>query len=203
MLFSPILIATALPAPSHAATISPPPTAEECSPYLDALANPSAHITLPDVTPARFMSSPEAQVEFANQCLNLYAPSSTSSTSSTSSSTPACPTFLLMRAWYCDLLQSDNINLKEVVSDGTTTSNQIALTAFIWTVILNIASDLFILVGYLSIAFIIFGGYSYLLSRGNPEEVKKGKKIITSAVIGLIIAILAASIVNTIISVIR
>ncbi len=76
------------------------------------------------------------------------------------------------------------------------------IPAFVWTIILNVMADLFIVVAYVTIAFIIYGGYLYLLSGGDTGKVAKGKNTITAAAIGLIIVLLAQTIVNIILGVI-
>lgn len=53
----------------------------------------------------------------------------------------------------------------------------------------------------LSILFLIYGGYKYVVSTGNEEETGKAKKIIIGAVIGILIAAGAFGIVRTVTSV--
>jgi threonine/homoserine/homoserine lactone efflux protein len=83
--------------------------------------------------------------------------------------------------------------------NGNAVGGGISLSAFIWTIVLNVSHDLFVLIGFCAVGYLIFGGYMYMLSRGRPEGVTKGKKIITNAIIGLIISILAVSIINFIV----
>jgi hypothetical protein len=47
-----------------------------------------------------------------------------------------------------------------------------------------------------AIAYIIYGGFQYLMSQGEPSATKKAKDTILNAIIGLAIAILATAIVN-------
>ncbi len=44
-------------------------------------------------------------------------------------------------------------------------------------------------IGLIGLVFLIIGGYHILLSRGNPEQLQKGKSYITYAIIGLFLAI--------------
>ena len=83
--------------------------------------------------------------------------------------------------------------LKEVKSD------QIA--GKVWTIVLNVLADLFVLLGYISIAMAIYGGFIWMLSKGEPAQVAKGVKTLKYAVMGTIIAALAWVITNTIVSV--
>jgi hypothetical protein len=50
--------------------------------------------------------------------------------------------------------------------------------------------------GALSVIFIIVGGIFYVISAGNPSNIKRAKDILTNAIVGLIIAGLAYSIVT-------
>ena len=51
---------------------------------------------------------------------------------------------------------------------------------------------------YVAIGFLIRGGFGYMTSSGSPEGMTAAKKTITNALVGMIIALLAASIVNAI-----
>lgn len=53
--------------------------------------------------------------------------------------------------------------------------------------LIKVANYLFSIVGALALLFFIYGGFTLILSRGAPENVKKGKEIMVAAVIGLII----------------
>lgn len=57
--------------------------------------------------------------------------------------------------------------------------------------IINIALSL---LGIIFILLTIYGGVLYMTSRGNEEQTKKGQKIITQALIGLIIILAAYAI---------
>ncbi len=57
--------------------------------------------------------------------------------------------------------------------------------------------------GIISVAFLIYGGYQYLTSSGNDEKIKAGQKTITNSVIGLVIVLAAALIINTVKSVLK
>lgn len=54
--------------------------------------------------------------------------------------------------------------------------------------------------GVIAVVFIIIGGYMYLTSAGNDEAAEKGRKVLTNSIIGLIIIILAATIIRVVVS---
>ena len=63
---------------------------------------------------------------------------------------------------------------------------------------LNVTFDLTLAVGYIALGFVIYGGYLYIMSQGDPSRMAKGKKTLMSAIIGTIIAMLASVAVNTV-----
>lgn len=66
--------------------------------------------------------------------------------------------------------------------------------------IVNITNFASGFVGTISFVFLIYGGWHYIASFGNPEKMGKAKKIIIGALLGIVIAIAAFAIVNTFIS---
>ena len=65
------------------------------------------------------------------------------------------------------------------------------------------ASVIRIALGFLATAFIIlliYGGYTWMMARGNEEDAKKAMKIIQMAVIGLVIIVAAYSITHFVFS---
>lgn len=109
-------------------------------------------------------------------------------------SDPCTHNLLGMRPWYQGLPKKDgSCTVGEPAS-------QEELPQFVWTIVLNVLADLFMMLAYATIILAIYGGVNYLMSAGDPSKVAKGKKILISAVIGLVIALLATVIVNTIIA---
>ena len=53
-------------------------------------------------------------------------------------------------------------------------------------------------VGILSVAFIIYGGFQYVASRGDEEQAETGRKTLTNAIIGLVIVILSYAMVTVV-----
>lgn len=99
--------------------------------------------------------------------------------------------FLGFRPWYDQLCEGSEIRPPEQ-------GDEHELTQYIWIIVLNVLFDLVLAVGYLAIGFIIYGGYLYIMSQGDPSRMAKGKKTLMSAIIGTIIAMLASVAVNTV-----
>ena len=113
------------------------------------------------------------------------------------SGTTSCPgtSFLGLRSWYYGLTNSNcQIDSDAFKGDEMKTS--------IWTIVLNIMYDLMVVVGILAVGFIIYGGYMYMTAGGDPGRAAKAQKSLYSAIIGLIISLLATTITNFIISVV-
>lgn len=104
--------------------------------------------------------------------------------------------FLGFRPWYKGLTTTENKNGKCEI--GTPNGSE-GISTFVVTIILNILSDLFVAVGYLTSAFILYGGFLYVTASGDPGKTAKAKKTISSAVIGLAIVIFANVIINLIV----
>lgn len=58
----------------------------------------------------------------------------------------------------------------------------------------------FILIGSVSLIFLIIGGFRYMTASGSEEAATSGKKTIYYAIAGLIVVILAGTIVNIIVN---
>lgn len=72
------------------------------------------------------------------------------------------------------------------------------LETMIFTIILNVIEALLYIVGYITLAMIIWGGFKYMLGGDNPSKVEAAKKTIVNAIIGLIISIFSIIIINVI-----
>lgn len=99
-----------------------------------------------------------------------------------------------LHPWYYKLTETvDNqCVLKKPGSNGAD------MSVYVWTVILNVLFDITLLIGYAAIIFVVFGGFKYITSNGEPAKVAQAKQTLTNALIGLVIGVLATVIVNTI-----
>lgn len=65
----------------------------------------------------------------------------------------------------------------------------------IWRIALAVLEILTRVAGYVSLAFILFGGFTYIISQGNPERTAQALGTIRLAVIGLVVAVAATGVV--------
>ncbi len=65
--------------------------------------------------------------------------------------------------------------------------------------ILQVVNWFLMIVGVLALVFLIYGGFLYITSHGDENQVEQAKKVILFAVIGIVVIGIAASIVNFVI----
>ena len=101
-------------------------------------------------------------------------------------------TLLTFPAWYKGIMTPDpDCNIANTNDVG-------GLGKFIWTIVLNVIETLLQLVGYISVGFIIAGGFKYITSAGTPDGAVKARKTILNAVIGLALSLFSVAIVNVV-----
>ena len=103
---------------------------------------------------------------------------------------------LTIRPWYDGLQKKDSCDLKSVVDTVANPDNEIVLNDFIWAIILNVVNDIFQAVAYVAVGFVMWGGFLFMTSTGNPDQAARGRKTLINALIGAVIAMSAGIIVN-------
>ena len=94
-----------------------------------------------------------------------------------------CNNFLGFNSWNCGV---------------TITNDQESLKSGIWTIAANVLVDITVAAAYLVLGYVIYGGYQYIFSYGDPGKVATGKKTLAQAFIGLAIVMSANLIMSTI-----
>lgn len=98
--------------------------------------------------------------------------------------------FLTLPVWYrglnksatdCDLVSPDAVG---------------GISNFIWRIALNIVDIALQLVGYIAAGFILYGGFLFLRSAGDPAKTARARTMILDAAIGLVISIGSVAIIN-------
>lgn len=77
-----------------------------------------------------------------------------------------------------------------------TLENPLGNTVKASQLVTNIIKAMMAFLGALATLMFIFGGFTLILSAGNPEQVKKGQKTIVWAVVGIVIVLSAYGIMN-------
>lgn len=103
---------------------------------------------------------------------------------------------LLFPTWYRGLGEdkgSGKTATCEIKSPGSD------IGKFIWTIVLNVVEIALVAVGYISVGYIIWGGFQYMLVATSPDRVVAARKTILNACIGLALSFFSVIIVNIIV----
>jgi len=105
--------------------------------------------------------------------------------------------------WYKNLAVRDGLGECTVASPGSDLNGKtLELSDFIWRIVMNVIEIALYLVGYISVFFVLYGGFQFLTGGDNPSKVESARKTILNAVVGLVISISAVVIVNVIFGII-
>ncbi len=83
-------------------------------------------------------------------------------------------------------------------SDDNHPTNDIQLTTpaeSAGKITLNILNIILVLAGYVAVAYVMWGGFKYMTANGDSGSISSAKKIITNALIGLLISLSAVAII--------
>lgn len=109
-----------------------------------------------------------------------------------------CPggDFLGFPKWY-KYLQGANVPLSTgSVNNGTVCVPQVTSLSDVWLIVAAIIELLLRIGALAAVAFVIYGGIQYLISQGDPAKTAQARTTIINAVIGLVIAVIAAAVVS-------
>ena len=106
-----------------------------------------------------------------------------------------CPngTFLGLPSWH------KHLEGKTVVDPDTGVSSctpQISGLNDIWKIVAAVLEMLLRLATLIAIGFVVYGGILYTTSQGSPDKTKQALNTIISALVGLVISIVSASVVS-------
>lgn len=78
--------------------------------------------------------------------------------------------------------------------------NPLGKDADVTTVIGRLITSILGITGSIALLMFVYGGFLWLISAGNPDMVKKGKEVMKWAVLGLVVIVLAYTIVRAIVT---
>jgi hypothetical protein len=79
---------------------------------------------------------------------------------------------------------------------GTVCAPTIAGLSDIWLIVAAVVEILLRVAGLVAIGMMIYGGIEFITSQGEPEQTKRARETAINALIGLVIAIVAATLVT-------
>jgi len=97
--------------------------------------------------------------------------------------------------WYkyletADITDKAGVTTCKIMIDFSNNPNQF------WLIGLGIVDILLRVAGLVAVAFVVYGGFMYMTSQGEPDKTSKAKNTLLNSLIGLTIAIMATVIVS-------
>lgn len=111
----------------------------------------------------------------------------------------------LFPQWYDDLCTVENGSAKikspnDFKKGKTAEATGTAIGTWLLIIAMNLVKTLLTVVGYVSLAFVIWGGFKYMTQGDNASGTAGARKTIQNAVIGLVLSIMSVAIINFITS---
>ncbi|MCL2173846.1 pilin [Candidatus Saccharibacteria bacterium] len=101
--------------------------------------------------------------------------------------------FLGFPTWYRGLeLEANAERTGCILAEKAFEGKEIGLIIF--TIALNVIDIALRIAGLIAVGFVIWGGFHYTMSRGDPESTKKSLNIIRSAIIGVGISMVSSAV---------
>lgn len=104
-------------------------------------------------------------------------------------------TFFGLPVWY-KYLNMETVTNKDGVSVCKVNIDFVQNPADIWAIFLGIIDILLRVGGIAAVIYVIYGGFLYMTSQGEPDRTKQAKETIIGAIIGLVIVMMATQIVS-------
>lgn len=101
--------------------------------------------------------------------------------------------FFGLPAWY-KYLETEKV--PDPLTGGETCNVEMRGIEGTWLIIAAVIEIMLRLAAMVAVGFIIYGGVTYILSQSQPDKVKQALKTTINAVVGLVIAIIAAALVS-------
>ena len=101
--------------------------------------------------------------------------------------------------WYDGLCKANTDEIELVSGDSKDTGGQ--LGSFLFRLASNVVVIILYIVGYISLAFIIVGGFKYMTQGDSSSGTVAARKTIQNAVIGLILSIASVAIVRFVVDI--
>lgn len=106
-------------------------------------------------------------------------------------------TITFFPAWYDGLLcPGDKGGVMSPGDDYLGSDTSARLGKWVSIIAMNVVTMILYVVGYVSLGFIIYGGFKYMTSGDNSSGTLAARKTITNAVIGLVLSIMSVAIVS-------
>jgi Type IV secretion system pilin len=109
-------------------------------------------------------------------------------------------TLILPHVAFAATTSCDELKAKFTNSNGADTINALPAYCNVESVYNKFINLALFAAGIVAVVAIIYGGYTYMTAGANDSQRKKGRDVLTWAVLGLIVVILATVLVNAVIN---
>lgn len=131
--------------------------------------------------------------------LAIAAPALTVATPQPALAGEACEGRLLgIPPWYRGLTNDEC----GIVDPNTVPGAGQGISNFVWRIVLNVIEMALVATTYLTVFFILYGGFLYITGGAIPAQLEKARKTILNAVIGLVICLAAIGLTNLVFTII-
>ena len=103
---------------------------------------------------------------------------------------------LTLTPWYEGLLSGDAIMTVKEFGQKKGKDEEEALTLYVTQIILNIIASALTVIGYITLAFVLYGGFQFITGAGAPEKMVNARKTIMNASIGTVIVLSSSAIIQ-------
>ncbi len=103
---------------------------------------------------------------------------------------------LTLTPWYEGLLSGDAIMTVKEFGQKKGKDEEEALTLYVTQIILNIIASALTVIGYITLAFVLYGGFQFITGAGAPEKMVSARKTIMNASIGTVIVLSSSAIIQ-------
>jgi len=109
---------------------------------------------------------------------------------------PAGTSFFKLTPWYAYLDGETDALGKCVPVVFIRDESGRVVSSNIWLIVLAVIDSLIKIAALVAVGFVIYGGIQFMLSHGEPDKTNEARNTIINALVGLVIAMIAASIVS-------
>lgn len=99
-------------------------------------------------------------------------------------------------SWYKGLCDPATGNIQSPGDPDLGSNTSERLGKWVTIIAMNIVTMILYVVGYVSLGFIIYGGFKYMISGDSSSGTLAARKTITNAVIGLVLSIMSVALVT-------
>jgi hypothetical protein len=105
---------------------------------------------------------------------------------------------LLFPQWYDGLCENGRIKSPNDINKSANTADDTGRNIGTWVlvIVMNVVKTLLTVVGYVSLGFVMWGGFKYMTQGDNASGTAGARKTIQNAIIGLVLSMMSVAMIN-------